>query len=298
MEMTAPNVPQVPLLDLDLLSTIIAIVETGSFSAAGSRVFRTPSAISMQVKKIEEILGRPVFLRDSRSVRLTEDGEFLLEHARRMIALNREAVARFVSPDLTGVVRFGATDDVGSRIIPDMLCRFAQTHAGVTVNVVIDSSANMMKMFDEGRIDLGIISCEGCIADTRAEILFTEDLVWGMCAGGVAAEARPLPVSVWDKDCAWRRAAEGALEEAGIEWRVAFQSAHITGQRAAILADLAVAPIPRSSIGADIVEVPERIGLPKLPQTALGFLVPDDPDPHVAAAADHLRAAFAAAPFN
>ena len=118
--MNKPFTPTIPLLDLDLLKTLVAIAETGSFSAAAGVVFRTPSAISMQVKKMEELLGRPVFQRDSRSVELTADGAFLLEHARRMLALNRDAVARFVQPD---VVRVGHLQPVLEQINP-----FLQSH--------------------------------------------------------------------------------------------------------------------------------------------------------------------------
>ena len=102
--------PNIPLLELDHLRTLVAIAETGSFSGAAAAVYRTPSAISMQVKKVEDLLGRALFVRDSRSVSLTADGEFLLEHARRMLAQNREAMALFVAPDLKGVVRLGSTE--------------------------------------------------------------------------------------------------------------------------------------------------------------------------------------------
>ena len=110
---------RVPFLDLDLLQTLVAIAETGSFSAAGAVVGRTPSAISMQVRKMEDLIGRAVFVRDSRSVALTGDGEVLLEHARRMLALNRQVVAHFVQPDLRGVVRMGAPDDAAERFLPE-----------------------------------------------------------------------------------------------------------------------------------------------------------------------------------
>ena len=106
---------QIPLLELDLLKTIVAIAETGNFSAAAEVVHRTPSAVSMQVKRIEELLSRPIFNRDSRSVQLTNEGELLLEHGRRMLALNKDIVTRFMSPDVAGVVRLGATDDVAER---------------------------------------------------------------------------------------------------------------------------------------------------------------------------------------
>jgi DNA-binding transcriptional LysR family regulator len=294
--MNAPRTPSLPLLDLDLLRTLVAIAETGSFSSAAGAVFRTPSAVSMQVKKMEEILGRPVFIRDSRSVELTADGAFLLEHARRMLAMNRDAVARFVQPEVEGVVRLGATDDVAERFLVDMLRRFSESHPNVTVNVVVDETVRMRSKLLEGALDLAIVTCDiGKLADDT-EVLHLEQLVWAACRGGVAAEQSPLPVSVWDEACTWRKVAISSLEAIGIEWRLAFQSAHLSGQRAAILADLAVAPIPESSLTGDVIEVPGRFGLPKLPKYALGLLFGDNPNPAIDAAADHLRASFAARP--
>ena len=291
--MNAPVTPRVPLLDLDLLKTLVAIAETGNFSAAAAAVHRTPSAVSMQVKKMEEILGRPIFIRDSRSVELTPDGAFLLEHGRRMLALNRDAIARFVMPEIEGIVRLGSPDDVAERFLVDMLRRFNESHPQVTVNVTIDGSAKMAEMTKQGVLDLTLITCEGANKRHEAEILFRESLVWGTCRGGVAAEQKPLPISVWEEGCAWRKVAIESLDAMEIPWRVAFQSAHIAGQRAAILADLAVAPIPVSSVGGNIVEAPNHFGLPHLPQYGLGLIVTKDPNAAVLAAADHLRASFA-----
>src|SRR6476646_7522741 len=106
-----------PLLDLDVLRTFVAIAETGNFSTAAEVVFRTPSAVSMQVKKLEEQLGTILFLRDARSVSLTEGGEVLLGYARRMITLSNEAVSRFIMPDMRGVARVGAPEDIGERLL-------------------------------------------------------------------------------------------------------------------------------------------------------------------------------------
>ena len=294
MRMNAPTTPMIPLLDLDLLKTLVAIAETGNFSAAAAVVHRTPSAVSMQVKKLEDILGRPVFTRDSRSVDLTADGAFLLEHGRRMLALNRDAVARFVQPDVEGVVRLGAPDDVAERFLPMMLRRFAESHPRVTVNVTVDGSQRMLDMLAAGHLDMTMITCEAGFDDGSAEVLFREQLVWAACRSGVAAEKTPLPVSVWEEGCVWRKAGLDGLNAEGREWRIAFQSAHISGQRAAILADLAVAPIPASSLGGDIIEAPARFALPKLPKYALGLVMAKNPNPAVAAAADHLRASFTA----
>ncbi|MEO0990032.1 MAG: LysR substrate-binding domain-containing protein [Pseudomonadota bacterium] len=291
--MNAPSTPQIPLLDLDLLRTLVAIAETGSFSAAATMVHRTPSAISMQVKKMEDIVGRAVFVRDSRSVALTPDGMFLVEHARRMLAMNRDALARFVSPDVEGVVRLGAPDDTAERFLPPMLKAFAETHPLVSVNVFVDGTSKMTGMLRAGKLDLAIVTCEAGLAKTEgAEVLFREGLVWAMRECGVAGEQDPIPVSVWEEGCVWRNAGLQGLAEQGRAWRIAFQSAHISGQKAAILADLAIAPIPRSCLGGAIVEAPARLGLPPLPDYALGLLIGSEPTAATRSAADHIHASF------
>lgn len=286
--------PTLPLLELDNLRTVVAIAETGSFSAAAAVVFRTPSAISMQVKKIEDLLGRPVFVRDSRSVELTADGEFLLEHGRRMLALNREALARFVTPEVHGEVRLGATDTLSEQVLPDMLRRFAETHPNVAIDVTVDSSKRMSELVADRRLDLALVTC-GQDGTGAAEVLMREPLVWAMAACGVAAERDPLPVSVWEEGCIWRKAGLDALAGHGREWRIVFKTAHISAQLAAIRADLAVAPIAASSLGRGVVEAPEKYGLPALPDYGIGLLVVAEPSAPVEAAADHLRATFSRA---
>ena len=292
--MNLPMNHPLPLLEADVLRTFVAIVETGSFAGAAQTVFRTPSAVSMQIKKLEEILGRPLFVRDSRSVTLTGDGEMLLGYARRLLAINREAVAKFIAPDIAGEVRLGAPDDVSERFLPDMLRRFSQSHPGVTVNVIVENTDELITRMARGSLDLAMITCEGGFAgDETAEVLLREPLVWACLKGGCAAQRDPLPVSVWEEACVWRKAALEGLERSGRDYRVAFQSAYISGQKAAILADLAVAPLPASAIADPIIAAPAEYKLPALGHYSLGMIIGRDPTPPVKAAADHLRAGFA-----
>lgn len=282
-----------PLLDLDLLQTLVAIAETGNFSAAAEVVFRTPSAVSMQVKRLEELLGRSVFKRDSRSVTLTADGENLLGHARKMLAMNRDLVAQFITPDVAGVVRMGAPDDAAERLLPEMLRRFACSHPCVTVDVVVDNSDKLMGMVRARTLDMTIVTCEAGFEEGQsAEVLIREKLVWAGLRGGIAAETNPLPISVWEEGCVWRNAGITGLEKSGIEHRIAFQSANISGQKAAILADLAIAPIPEASLGGNIIEVGKG-RLPPLPEYALGLVTAEQLSSPAQAAADHLRSSFA-----
>ncbi|MDS1135637.1 LysR substrate-binding domain-containing protein [Nitratireductor indicus] len=290
--MNAPLNHPLPLLELDVLRTFVAIAETGSFTAAANAVFRTPSAVSMQIKKLEELLGCSVFERDARSVSLTADGELLLDYARRLLALNREAVSKFVMPDISGVVRLGSPDDFGERILPAVLRRFAQTHPSIAVDVVIDQSSNLRKRMANRQLDLTLLTCTDGMDETNVQVIFTEPIVWAGAKGGGAHLREPLPLSIWEEGCAWRAGALKAMERDGRDYRIAYMSAHATGQRSAILSDLAIAPLPKSFLRDDLVELGVEDGLPEMGNYHIGMIVAPDASAPVHAAAEHIRAAF------
>src|SRR5215207_4854795 len=121
-------------LDLDLLRTLVAIADTGSFHRAARAVLRTPSAVSMQMKKLEEQVGRPLFAKDGRSVVLTPDGEALVGYGRRIMKLTQEALQRFRAPEIEGTIRLGTPDDYAGSFLPDILARFAAGHPNVEVD--------------------------------------------------------------------------------------------------------------------------------------------------------------------
>ena len=286
-----PSPAQLPLLDLDLLRTMVAIADTGNFSAAAEVVLRTPSAVSMQVKRIEDMIGRPVFQREARKVTLNPDGELLVAHARRVLALNREILSTFVQPEVSGIVRFGALDHAVDQFVPAALCRFADSHPGIRVDVMVENTDPLTERFLHGELDLAVTTCcNGQPRNEFEEVLMSEKLVWAGLKGGVAVERDPLPVSVWEEGCVWRKAAVEGLERSGRDYRINFLSAHVAGQKAGILADLVVAPLPASSCNGPIVALGPEHNLPPMPDYSLSLLVKKDAPPHVAAVADHLRA--------
>lgn len=290
--MNAPLTHPLMMLDPDVLRSFVAIAETGSFTAAAARIFRTPSAVSMQIKRLEEQLGVSVFLRDARNVSLTHDGEVLLGYARRLIALNREAISRFVTSDVTGVVRIGSPSDYGEAVLPGVLKLFAKSHPSVVVDVVIDESSSLLKRFASGHIDIALVSCTGFRTPEPGEVVMTDDIVWAGAKGGQAYLMDPLPVSMWEEGCVWREKALSALERASRSYRVAFMTSHSAGQRAAIQSDLAVAPMGRSFIGPDIQILDEDCGLPTPGQYQLLLKVAANPSPQISALSDHFRAGF------
>lgn len=278
-------------LELDLLRTFTAIADTGSFKAAADLVFRTPSAISMQVKRLEEIVGCPVFSRDARAVTLTPEGEVLLGYARRLLRLADEALGHFRKPSVEGIVRIGAPDEYGERFLPQILKRFGRTHPGVIVDVVIDFSANLRERARKGELDLTIVSCSEKVArEENIEIILEEPLVWTGVKGGTAHLLEPLPVSMWEEGCAWRTSAMESLSVAGKAYRVAFMSAHTAGQKAAVLADLAIAPLPKSLVEPPLVHLGEEYGLPPLRNYLIGLIVGSKGGAAAAAVAEHIKA--------
>lgn len=261
----SPRHAVLPLLDTEVLRTFVAIAESGSFTRAARQVFRTPSALSMQIKRLEETLGQTLFVREARHVRLTPEGEVLLGYGRRLLKLNEEAVTHFLAPPLEGTVRFGTPDDVGSRILPRVLAQFARSHAAVQVDVVVGRSVDMLDRLDEGELDLALVTAgnEG-LDSVRGEIVHSEPLAWACLDGGVAQERTPLPLALANQGCAWRALALAALDRSGVSYRVAYTSENCAGQEAALMADLAVAPLPLSMVRAPLRKLGQGDGLPAI----------------------------------
>ncbi|PZU87758.1 MAG: LysR family transcriptional regulator [Shinella sp.] len=281
-----------PLLDNDILRTFVAISETGSFTTAADRVFRTPSAVSMQIKKLEEQLNATLFLRDARSVTLTESGETLLPYARRMLALSNEAVGRFRMPEMKGVVRLGAPDDIGERYMPTILRRFAEVYPAIMVDLTVDTSSQLRRRLQEQRLDLTLVNCAPGVVSHEGEVIHTEHLVWAGAKCGTAHLRDPLPVSIWEDGCCWRADALARLDKDKRQYRIAYLSAHTMAQRAAVIADLAVAPLPRSYLTEDMVALGNKHGLPELGSFEVRLLTGAETSETIRAVADSVRFAF------
>ncbi|MCO6185770.1 LysR family transcriptional regulator [Rhizobium sp. L1K21] len=285
---------RLPILDLDVLKTFAAIADTGNFSTAADRVLRTPSAVSMQIKKLEEILGVSLFKRDARAVSLTHHGEILLTYARRMLALNNEVVSQFIQPEMAGVVRLGAPDDIGGIVLPEVLKRFNDAFPSVMVNVMIENSETLRKAVESGELDLAIFNCSTSELRSGEEILFRDRIIWAGKKCGTAHMRTPLPVSVWESSCIWRTSAMRALENSGLDYRIAYQSGSHLAQRVAIHSDLAIAPLGPLLLEDDMVELGPEAGLPEIGDYEVGLAIGASGSEPVRAVADFVRNAIAA----
>jgi DNA-binding transcriptional LysR family regulator len=282
----------IPNLDVDLLKTFIAIAETGGFTRAADEVNKTQGAVSMQMRRLEDILGRPVFHRAGRQNRLTADGERLLDYARRIVRLNDEAVVTFSKPELTGVVRFGVPDDYADNLLPEFMARFARTHPLVQVDVDCRPSKTLIELAKDGKMDLVLISAEA--GTPGIELLRREPLVWVSSVRHCVHEFEVVPLAVSQIGCAWRDNSFQQLDSWNRRYRIAYASTNSNAIKAAVLAGLAVAALPRVSVTPGMRILSETEGFPPLMVIEIGLVFPPGkPNPAVEALTKHIRDSLA-----
>jgi DNA-binding transcriptional LysR family regulator len=258
------------LLDIDQLRTFVAIADTGSFTRAADIVHKTQSAVSMQMKRLEERIGRGVFERDGRLSKLTEDGERLLAYARRIVRLNAECVGAFAESDLVGRVRLGLPDDYAERYLPEILVSFSQSNPSAEVTVAVEPTPMLVERIRDGELDLAIITH----VDSRgpAEVVRAEQLLWVTSARHAVHEQQPLPLALGRPVCGWRQSATEALEASGRRYRILYESWHSPAVGAAVMAGLAVAVLPESAVRPGMRVLASRDGFPELPFCKIGLL--------------------------
>lgn len=258
------------LLDIDQLRTFIAIVECGSFTKAADMVFKTQSAVSMQMKRLEERVGKAIFERDGRASKLTEDGERLLDYARRIVKLNMDAVAAFSDTELTGRVRLGVPDDYADRYLPEIMARFSQSNPRVEVTIVCEPTPMLVDRIMASDLDLAIITH----VEHRgpAEFIRHERLLWVTSSRHAIHEENPLPLALGRPTCNWRQAGTERLEAAGRAYRVLYSSWNSTAVGAVVIAGLAVSILPESAIRPGMRVLGPSDGFPPLPSCKIGLL--------------------------
>ena len=164
-------------LDLDLLRAFVAVARAGSFTRAGEELFRSQSAISLQIRKLEQTLGERLFRRSARQVTLTPAGERLMGYAERLLALHDEALAAFRDDAVSGLIRLGTPEDFATAHLPRALARFSTAHPGVQLEVTCDLTLNLMELFHHGKLDVALVKREPSAA-VDGQRVWSEPLVW------------------------------------------------------------------------------------------------------------------------
>ncbi|MEP7242032.1 MAG: LysR family transcriptional regulator [Devosia sp.] len=248
-------------LDLDQLQSFCAIADCGSFTEAARRVNKTQSAVSMQIKRLEERLGHSLLSRNGRSVSLTPHGEALYARARRMLKVNAEILDEFSDEDLSGVIRFGLPDDYAVRLLPVILSSFQKTHPRIVIDVTCASSQELLEGMRRGKYDL-VAFTQGT-AGEYGELFRTEPMYWVAAQGGDALNMDPMPIAGGGV-CKWKDNAVEVLDRVGRDYRVAYTSCNALGIASAVLTDLAVGFLPESALQPGMLAITEDRRLPRL----------------------------------
>lgn len=263
--------PGTRTLDLDLLRCFVTIAEMGSFTRAGERLGRTQSTISLQVKRLEDQLGRAVFDRTPRSLNLTPDGERLLGPARQLLRLNDAAIAELFEPDMTGRVRIGVPEDFATAHLPSVLAAFAKAHPLVELEVTCDLTLNLLDRFHDGAFDLVLVKREPS-ARLEGVRVWREPLVWVARDQFAASGFDTVPLVVSPEPCVYRKRAIDALEAFGRKWRVAYTSTSLAGSQSAVNAGLGITVLPREMVPSYLTPIINDAELPPLYDTEIALI--------------------------
>lgn len=249
------------MIDLDhvLLRTFVTCIDTMSFTRAADIVHKSPATVSTQIARLEERIGTPLFLRDTRNLSLTKAGEELEYHARRILRLHDEAAEAFGRPDMEGAVTIGAPDDYIAHMLPPVLRRFGSLFPRVEINVVCAQTTVLLPQVDKGEIDLAIISRTG---GSEGQLIRTEPMVWISAPDRLALERNPLPVALYEQGSQARGFVLQALTRANISFRAAYSSFSHSALLTIVDAGLAVAAVAEMAAPAALTRLGESDGLP------------------------------------
>ena len=245
-------------LQLDWLKCFVAVVDAGSLSNAASEVHRSQSAVSMQIKKLEDALDRRLLERGARRFELTQDGQTLLGYARRILDLQSEAQIALSGEELTGRVRLGVPDDYAAKYLTPVLKRFAPRHGGLEIELDCEQSTSLIPRVASGELDLALISRDNA---RRGTLLFHEPMVWVGSPQFELWRGDPLPIAVYEEVSQARRSAINALAQQGRRYRVVYHSSSLAGQIAAVESGLAVAALTQCSAPAHLQILGREHGL-------------------------------------
>ncbi len=280
-------------LPVDLLKSFVAVHDAGSFTHAGQVLGRTQSAVSMQMKRLEQTLGQRLFSQTGRSFCLTPSGETLLTYARRILSLHEEALSAVAGPALDGQVRFGASEDYASRMLPRVLARFSAAYPNIRVDVSCEPSDRLWTSVQKGALDLALCTE---IPD-GGTLVHREPVVWIASAGHRIHEKTPLPLAVYPEGCVFRKWATEALRRRKRPFRIAYVNPSIAGIQAAVSAGLAVAPIWNGHVAGRLQLLGPDDGFPRLPAAGVYLhRFPGAASEAVSCFSDFVASSFSAAP--
>lgn len=261
-------------LPTDLLRTFVVINQAGGFTQAGHRLGRSQPAISLQMKRLEELLDAQLFDRTS-GLKLTEGGQLLMSYAQKILELNDAVVNQLQQPKVSGLVRLGIPNDLEMSFLAVTLTRFSQSYPDVTLKVNSDISSNLLRDFHQEQYDLVMAIEEANQPNSQLKDYIHQPMVWVHSQNFIPPAQSPLPLIVYPSGCLYRKLTLTTLNAASIDWRIIYRTGSLMGIFSAIKAGLGVSALARSTVPNDLVGSRELRHLPALPEIAMGFCYHD-----------------------
>jgi len=251
-----------PILDPDLLRAFVAVADHLSFTRAAEQLNRTQAAVSLQVRRLEERLGAPLFRRSTSHVELTAAGDGFLLDARRILQLGEQAVARVAAQKVTGRIRIGVMEDYGTKVLPGILAEVAERYPLVQIEMEIGLTSRLLRRLGPSFDIVIAMHAEGA---SEGELICRERAIWVASAGHATEEADPLPIALSTSGCLFRSWTIDALNRAGRRWRLAYVSPSLAAVEAIVDQGLAVTVVKERMLAPRLRSVPAGVHLPELP---------------------------------
>jgi DNA-binding transcriptional LysR family regulator len=251
------------MFDPVLLTTFLAVAGTRSFTNAGVQLGLSQPTVSQHVRKLEEAAGRMLVSRDTRDVRLTDNGDAMAGFARTILAAHASASSYFSGSAMKGRLRFGTADDLAITQLPRILRHFRQLYPQVNLELTVTQSGPLYRKLKAGQLDLIFIK-ENPSEESEGIRVSRDNMVWVGHEKTTVEAGHPVPVVTYQAPSVSRQIAIDALEAAGRTWRITCNSREVSGLLAAVRAGLGVAVFPQSLIPEDLVKVTNRFELPVL----------------------------------
>lgn len=258
---TGENRVNLTNLDLDTLRTLVTAHDLGGFAPAADRLGRTPAAISLQMKRLQDELGIPLFRKSGRGLRLTEAGEIALGYARRILSLNDELLDTMQGASLAGLVRIGCPQDFAT-ILPGALSQFVTLYPRMQIELRIEGNAALVDAIEKSQLDVALVI--GHEDRATAQKIGEIDHFWIASEDFTIPSGEPLPISVLGPQCVFRRVVVQQLDDAGIPYRIAATSPSLDGLWAAVLGGLGITARTLLALPSGVVHGKSLFGLPAL----------------------------------
>lgn len=255
--------------ELDALNAFVTVADCSSFTLAAGRLNLTQSTISQQIKRLEERVGKNLFLRSTRSVALTTDGLLLLDYARSILRLANEAHTRMLDSELSGHLSLAVCDDLACYWLPEIIRRYQQCTHNVRLEIKVGITDQLLKSADCGSCD--VVLAKSLELSPNSRIIGSSPLVWVGDPALVSHPQHPVPLALFDEGCVYRRAAVSALNSTGRSWQTTVTSPGLSAIHAAICSGVAVAPLANCFVPAEFSKI--STGLPDLPQVCFTLTI-------------------------